>query len=201
MSEPAYPLALPEEQRWPEQGHWTYADYLRLPDDGQRYEVIRGILYVTATPTQVHQYVLGELFFMVRGFVRKHRLGLVLFAPFDIRLPDRIADPVEPDLMFFRKGNEPRGEEDSYFQGVPDLVAEVLSPSTRRRDQKVKFEAYRDAGIPEYWVIDPRMRTVVVYVLGEDRKTYVELSRGGVEEVVTSAVLSGLRLEVGEIFP
>lgn len=200
MSEPAYPLALPEEQPWPAQGHWTYEDYLRLPDDGQRYEVIRGVLYVTATPTQVHQYALGELFSLVRGFVRKHQLGRVLFAPFDIRLPDRIADPVEPDLIFFRKGNEPRGDEDRYFQGVPDLVVEVLSPSTRRRDQKIKFEAYRDACVPEYWIVDPKMRTVVVYTLSEDRRSYAELCRGGAGEVVTSAVLPGLRIEVEELF-
>ena len=201
MSEPAYPLALPEEQRWPEQGHWTYEDYLRLPDDGQRYEVIRGVLYVTATPTRFHQYVLGELFSVMRGFVRKHRLGLVLFAPFDIRLPDRIADPVEPDLMYFRKGNEPPGEEDSSFQGVPDLVAEVLSRSTRHRDQRTKLEAYLDAGIPEYWIVDPKTRTVVVYTLSEDRRSYVELCRGGAGESVNSAVLPGLRIEVGELFP
>lgn len=201
MSEPAYPLALPEEQPWPAQGEWTYEDYLRLPEDGQRYEVIRGVLYVTATPTRIHQYVVGELFSLLRRVVRRRRLGLVLFAPFDIRLPDRIADPVEPDLMFFRKGNEPRNEEDSYFQGVPDLVAEVLSPSTRRRDQRIKFAAYRDAGVPEYWIVDPKTRTMVVYVLSHDGRSYAELCRGGAGESVVSAVLPGLRIEVEELFP
>ena len=206
MSEPAYPLSLPEEhdgQTWPAQGAWTYEDYLRIPrrpDDGRRFEVIRGVLYVTATPTNVHQYVVGEVFALLRQFVRRRRLGLVLLSPYDIRLPERIADPVQPDLIFFRKGNEPEGETSS-FQGVPDLVVEVLSPRTRRRDRTVKLEAYQDAGIAEYWIVDPRLQTVVVYGLSEDRARYVELARGGAGESVRSAVLAGLKVKVGELFP
>jgi Uma2 family endonuclease len=206
MSEPAYPLSLPEEhdgKTWPAQGEWTYEDYLRIPrrpDDGRRFEVIRGVLYVTATPTWPHQYAVGELYFRLRQFIGDRDLGLVLLSPFDIRLPERIADPVEPDLIFFRKGNEPRGE-DSYFQGVPDLVIEVLSPRTRRRDRTTKLEAYRDAGIPEYWLVNPKARTVVVYGLSEDRARYAVLAQGGHGENVGSAVLPGLKVEVGELFP
>ena len=76
---------------------------------------------------------------------------------------------------------------DKNFQGVPDLVVEVLSRSTRSRDRRIKFEAYRDAGIPEYWMVDPDARTVVVYVL--KGKEFVELCRGGAGEAVRSAVL------------
>jgi Uma2 family endonuclease len=206
MSEPAYTLSLLEEhdgQTWPAEGEWTYEDYLRIPrrpDDGRRFEVIRGVLYVTATPTWPHQYAVSELSYLLQSFVRKRRLGVILASPFDIRLPQRIADPVEPDLIFFRKGNQPQGE-DCYFEGVPDMVVEVLSPKTRRRDQTTKLDAYRDAGIPEYWVVDPKARTVVVYGLSEDRARYVELFRGGVGESVGSAVLPGLTVEVGELFP
>jgi Uma2 family endonuclease len=192
MSEPAYPLALPEEQPWPTQGRWTYEEYLRLPDDGQRYEVIRGVLYVTATPSWPHQYAVWTLGFLLQAFVREHGLGTVAGAPFDIRLPDRIADPVQPDLFFFRTGSDPT-------TGVPDLVVEVLSPRTRRRDQTVKLDAYRDAGIPECWLVDPRGRTVVVHVLSEDHR-YVELCRGGAGETVTSSVLPGLQVAVGALF-
>lgn len=205
MSEPAYTLTFPEEhegQTWPAQGDWTYQDFLRIPrrpDDGRRFEVIRGVLYVTATPTFPHQYAVGELFHFLRGFVRSGDLGLVLPAPFNIRLPGRIADPLAPDLMFFRKGNEPH-EEAADFRGVPDLVVEVLSPSTRRRDRTVKLEAYREAGVPEYWIADPKARTVVVHRLSEDRKSYVELGRYGTAEEAISSVLPGLRIPVGEIF-
>jgi Uma2 family endonuclease len=206
MSEPAYPLSLLEEhdgKTWPAQGKWTYEDYLRIPrraDDGWRFEVIRGVLYMTATPTWPHQHAVWALGYLLQDFVRKHRLGVVAGAPFDILLPHRIGDPVQPDLFFFRKGNEPEAG-DSTFQGIPDMVVEVLSPSTRRRDRTVKLDAYRDSGIPECWLVDPRTRTVEVYGLSEDRTRYVELFRGEVGESVGSAVLSGLMVEVGDLFP
>lgn len=78
---------------------------------------------------------------------------------------------------------------------------EVLSPSTRHRDRGIKLEAYRDAGVPEYWLVDPKARRVVVHTLSEDR--YVEFCLGGIGigETVTSAVLSGLRVEVEDLFP
>ena len=193
MSEPAYPLALPEEQPWPKQGRWTYEDYLRLPDDGWRYEVIRGVLYVTATLTWPHQYAVWTLGFLLQDFVRRHGLGTIAGAPFDIRLPYRIGDPVQPDLFFFRSGSEPTTD-------VPDLVVEVLSPRTRRRDQTVKLDAYRDAGVSECWLVDPKDRTVVVHALSEDRSRYVELCRGGAGETVTSSVLPGLQVAVGALF-
>jgi Uma2 family endonuclease len=199
MTEPAYVLPRQDDgQSWPLQGDWTYEDYLRLPDDGQRYEVIRGFLYVTAAPTYKHQYVAGRFNRQVDAFVEDHRLGVVLMAPFDILLPFGIGTPVEPDVVFFRAGNEPHWEAKN-FQGVPDLVAEVLSPKTRHRDQKVKLEAYRDAGVPEYWMLDPDARRVVVLALRE--RTYTELCRGGIGEEVWSSVLPGFRLKVVSLFP
>ena len=199
MTEPAYVLPRqPDGRSWPRQGEWTYEDYLRLPDDGQRYEVIRGVLYVTASPTYKHQYVAQRFNRQVDAFVEDHRLGVVLMAPFDILLPFGIGTPVEPDLMLFRTGNEPHWEAPN-FEGVPDLVAEVLSPSTKRRDRKVKLEAYRDAGVPEYWMLDPDGRQVVVYVLRGRR--YDELCRGGIGEEVWSSVLPGFPLKVDSLFP
>lgn len=201
MAEPAYPRSLPDREdgrNWPAQGRWTYEDYLRLPDDGNRYEVIRGVLYVTAAPFFKHQIVVGELFSYFRAFIREHELGVVVGAPIDILLPFGIATPVEPDIVFFRTGNEP-GWEDKNFQGVPDLVVEVLSRSTKSRDRRIKFEAYRDAGIPEYWMVDPDARTIVVYTL--KAKEYTELCRGGEGEKVRSAVLAGFELVVSDLFP
>src|SRR4051794_32275062 len=121
MTEPAYPLASPQRstaQGWPAQGEWTYADYLRLPDDGRRYEVIRGILYVSPAPRFEHQFAVSRLCWLLTSTVIENDLGLILVAPFDIRLPQRIADPVQPDVLFFRKGNEPRTG-DKNFSGVP----------------------------------------------------------------------------------
>ncbi|HSF39979.1 MAG TPA: Uma2 family endonuclease, partial [Thermoanaerobaculia bacterium] len=87
------------------------------------------------------------------------------------------------------------------FTGVPDLAIEVLSPSTRHVDRGAKKEAYRDASIPEYWLVDPRMRTIEVYRLSESGDRYVELDRGGVGQTVGSACLAGLRVPVEKVFP
>jgi Uma2 family endonuclease len=201
MAEPARSQAFPaalDGHTWPAQGAWTYEDYVRLPDDENRYEVIRGILHVTPVPVLLHQYVQSELLFVLSQFVDD---GMVLGAPMDVRLPRRLGDPVQPDLLFLRTGNQPRWEVDPSFDGVPDLVVEILSPSTTRLDRKIKHSAYREAGVPEYWIVDPRARTIEVFGLSEDGARYVELCRGGEGDMVRSKVLPGLEVPVGEIFP
>jgi len=202
MTEPAIPRILPHREdgaKWPIQGRWTYEDYLRLPDDGNRYEVIRGHLYVTAAPVYLHQFAVLKLGRFFDEFVYDRELGVVLSAPFDVKLPFGIASPVQPDVLVFLSGNEPRPG-DKNFEGVPDLVIEVLSPATRRRDLRTKLEAYRDAGVAEYWLVDPDARTAVVYIL-EKGKGYTELCRGGEGERVRSSVLPGFDLAVADLFP
>jgi Uma2 family endonuclease len=200
MAEPAKPLATLENgQSWPAQGAWTYEDYLRLPDDGRRYEVIRGILYVAPAPAVNHQLVVSNLFLDLGAFVKSNGLGVVFGSPLDVILPAGIATPVEPDILFLREENRPRWEDKS-FQGVPDLVVEVLSPGTRSYDRKVQFPAYRDAGVPELWFVDLRSLDVVIYGLSEDGKRYTVLERGGVGDEVGSRVLPGFRVKVGELF-
>src|SRR5262245_9184016 len=113
MAEPARSPALPvalDGHAWPAQGDWTYEDYLRLPEDGNRYEVIRGFLYVTAAPYPLHQYVCSRLPLLVGRFIDERRLGVLLPSPLDVRLPQRIGDPVQPDFVFLRTGNQPRWE-------------------------------------------------------------------------------------------
>ena len=203
MGEPARPLTFPshdDERAWPAQGQWTYADYLRLPDDGCRYEVIRGHLYVTPAPVYDHQRVVTRLSAALTQFEVETGLGLVLAAPFDVLLPEGIASPVEPDLVFFRTGNQPVPG-DSSFKGVPDVVIEVASRSTRKRDRTIKQDAYREAGVPEYWRAEPRTRTVTVLALSEDHSRYVELGCFGHGETIRSALLPGLAIPVGFIFP
>jgi Uma2 family endonuclease len=167
MSEPAYPLAFPEKDdglTWPRQGEWTYDAYCRLPDDGRRYEVIRGSLYVTPAPLFDHQFAVWQLSRQLGNFVVENDLGVILLAPFDIRLPAGIASPVQPDLAFVRKENQPHSGAGS-FEGVPDLIIEVFSPGTRRLDRTVKLAAYRDAGVPEIWLADPMPRGIQVLAL------------------------------------
>jgi Uma2 family endonuclease len=202
MAKPAH-RAFPwsdDERSWPPQGQWTYDDYARLPDDGNRYEVIRGNLYVTPAPIYDHQYVIVQTSHRLASFGEETGLGLPLTAPFDILMPDGIASPVQPDVVFFLRGNEPRSG-DKNFQGVPDLVVEVESPSTRKRDRTIKLDAYRDAGVPEYWRVGFRPRTVTVLALSEDRTRYVELGCYGAGETIRSAVLPALAIPVDALFP
>jgi Uma2 family endonuclease len=203
MSEPATPLIPPDTggKTWPVQGKWTYEDYLRLPDDGRRYEVIRGFLYVTPAPIFDHQYTVSQLNRLLGNFVAERRLGVVLVAPFDIRLPGGLGTPVQPDVVFLRREQQPRPG-DRGFDGVPDLVVEVLSPGNWRLDRKTKLEAYRDAGVPELWLVDPLARMVEVFGLRTaGRPEYTLTTRRGEGERVGSAVLSGLDLEVAGLFP
>lgn len=199
MAEPAYALPATEAARWPAQGEWTWEDYLRLPADGNRYEIIEGVLYVTAAPIYDHQFSVSELFAELHRFVKDRGLGVVLVAPFDVRLPG-VADPVQPDVLFIRAGNEPQAG-DKYYAGVPDLLVEVLSPGSSRVDQHVKFAAYEKAGVPEYWLADPKTRSVVVYMRNAKTRQYEELGRFGPEDSVRSAVLNGFETPVAPLFP
>lgn len=195
MAQPA--LAYPSGTQWPPQGQWTWDDYLRLPDDGQRYEIVRGVLYVSPAPTFRHQVTVSRLLFALMRFVEEHGSGVVLTAPFDVRLP-AIANPVQPDLVFFHSGNRP-AEDAKYFEGVPDLVVEVLSPGTRRLDQRVKLEAYEAAGIPECWLVDAEARTVSVYRLDRGRGLYRDPEQCGAQDRLRSTVVEGLDLAVAEV--
>jgi Uma2 family endonuclease len=195
---PVIPRRLPRlparEQDWPAQGEWTYEDYSRLPDDGRRYEIIEGVLYVTAAP---NFDTVGEIFAALRTYVREHQLGIVISAPFEVHLPD-VARPVQPDVLFIASERAPRpGAAD--FTGAPDLIIEVLSQSTARTDRLVKFGAYERAGVREYWLADPRTRSVEVYFLSEDG-TYEMAGHYTPGETVTSAVLSALALPVDDLF-
>jgi Uma2 family endonuclease len=198
MAEPAL-RPTRDSRAWPAQGEWTYKDYCRLPDDGNRYEVIRGVLYVSPAPTTNHQRTVSRLLVLIGQFLLRSGLGEVLSAPYDVILPRRIASPVQPDLVVFRTGNLPQ-EGTPNFKGVPDLIVEVLSPRTRRLDVGVKLGAYLAARVPEVWHPDPVDRTIVVYALSQDGKEYLVHARGGVGEEVTSRLFPGLRIPVGEIF-
>jgi len=198
MAEPALPLASFEDgQGWPAQGEWTYEDYLRLPDDGQRYEVIRGVLYVAPAPNYDHQLAHSQLFRALSNHIAENHLGVLLSTPFDVILPEGIATPVEPDLLFIKEENRPR-RGDKNFQGVPDLLVEILSPSTRSYDRKTKLAAYRDAGVREFWLVDPQTLSVVIY--GWKDGQFTELKRGGEGDEVSSIVLPGFRVQVGQLF-
>lgn len=202
MSAKAQPLRVPipdefQGQLFPPQGRWTYEDYRRLPDDGRRYEVLRGVLYVTAAPNPLHQVALRNIVRLLVRFLDENPLGDFLFAPVDLILPRGLSAPVQPDLFYSTGGW--KGQMTSQFmEGVPDLVLEVLSPSTRRYDRRTKLDVYAAAGVQEYWLADPLKRTFEVLVLRNG--SYEVLGLFGAEGQVRSEVIPGFEPAVDQIF-
>ena len=135
----------------------TYEDFLGLPDDGKRHELIDGEHYMTPAPSVRHQSVVAALTHWLRAHVLAEDLGLVLPAPVDVVLSEH--DIVEPDLIFLSNERRDRVTE-ANIQGAPDLVVEVLSDSTRRRDEITKRHLYERRGVREYWLVDPELQTV-----------------------------------------
>ena len=189
LAAPPYIYAhLPSDQPWPDQGGWTYSDFLRLPDDGLRYEIIAGVLYVTNAPDPQHQYAVGEILGELRDHVKGHHLGVVYTAPIEVHLPG-VAQPVQPDVLFIAQGRSDIVKA-KFIEGAPDLIVEVTSASTARLDRKVKLDAYERAGVREYWIVNPRTRFVEVYSL--ERGEYVLRAERGPGERLDSGVLPGL---------
>ncbi|HEU0300107.1 MAG TPA: Uma2 family endonuclease [Longimicrobium sp.] len=152
---------------------WTYEEFARLPDDGNRYEVIAGELYVTPAPETPHQVVSGRFFLEMANFAMKeHHLGEVLYAPLDVLFGE--GDYLEPDIVFLRNEHTHYRTRRA-VEGPPDLIIEIVSRSTARQDRGIKRERYAHFGVPEYWIIDADRRRVEVYRLQEDpdRPTYV----------------------------
>ncbi len=140
----------------------TYADYVALPDDGRRYEILAGELAVTPAPGRRHQTVVGELFSLLHAHVKARGLGQVFVSPFDVILDD--TSIVQPDIVYVAAERlgivAERGVE-----GAPSLVIEVVSPSTRQRDRSVKFQLYARHGVPHFWIVDPDARSIDAHVL------------------------------------
>jgi len=174
---------------------WTYADLEQLPEseDGRRYEIIDGELIVTASPIPLHQLVLMRT---AREFDRAalaDDAGIVLTAPVDVRFAPR--QVAVPDLLFVARDRlhivGPKA-----IEAAPDIVVEILSPSTRNRDRGRKMDLYARFVVREYWLIDPEARSVAVFALRDGR--YEPLPQEG--GVARSEVLPGVAIDVASLF-
>lgn len=160
-------------ERWPRQGEYTVDDYLAIPDD-IRVELIDGVIYDMGAPRRPHQHILGQLFYEFQTCSNEHGNNCeVLFAPYDVRIDGDDKTMVEPDLMVICPGHEYQNEYTASdkglrYNGAPDLIAEVLSPSTRTKDCTIKLRKYMNAGVREYWIIDIKNRKVIVYCFEDD---------------------------------
>jgi len=142
----------------------TYEDYCALPDDGKRYEIIEGELYVTPSPSRTHQEFAGNLLVVLKPFVAARRLGVVYIAPFDVIFEE--TSVVVPDLLFVAQ-DRVGIVTDRGVRGAPDLIVEILSPGTARRDRVEKAKLYARHGVGHYWLADPEARILEVYELTE----------------------------------
>jgi len=181
-----------------EGGKLTYDDFLLFPDDGKRHELIDGEHYVTPSPARKHQAIAWNLTVLIGNYLRAHPIGRAFAAPFDVVFSD--FDVVEPDLLFISRAKQGDVLTTKYVRGAPDLVVEIGSPATRKRDETIKRRLYERFGVSEYWTIDPELDSIHVYRRsdgGYTRAAELMLER---HEVLTTPLLPGLDLPLTDIF-
>ena len=174
---------------------FTYEDYLRLPDDGKRYQVIEGEVYMVPAPTPYHQEILGKLLMSLDNFIEKHKLGKVYCAPCDVILSE--VDIVQPDIFFISKEREDIITEKN-IQGAPDFVVEIFSPFTAKLDRTLKTGLYERFGVKEYWLVDLAQKQIeVLFLRGEG---YESLGIYRINQSLESPLLKGLKVDLREVF-
>ena len=173
---------------------FTYEDYINTPED-KRYELLHGELVTIPTPGELHQRISAQLGWRLVQFASENSLGRVYNAPFDVVLSD--TDVVQPDLLFVSNA---RGHiiTSENIQGAPDLVIEILSPSTATRDRTFKRTLYARHGVKEYWMVDTTAKDITVLLLGDQGFEVVDTCGEG--EALTSPTLQGFRLNLDDIF-
>jgi Uma2 family endonuclease len=147
----------------------TYADYAAMPEDGKRYELLDGILFEMAAPSNLHQFMVTQLVTQLTNAITDTQL-MALCAPCDVRLPQSDETPdgattvVQPDVLVIPTKNRL----DACQTGAPIFAIEVLSPSSQKHDRVRKLQIYEDSGVREYWIVDPEKFTLDIYRYGEN---------------------------------
>ena len=172
----------------------TYDELIAMPDDGQRYELIDGEVCASPAPHRVHQKMSFRLTLQVGGHVEELGLGELYHAPVDVRLSPY--DIVQPDLIFLRR-DRLHLYQGSIVEGPPDIVVEILSPSTRQVDLVRKAALYARAGVPEYWQVDLDARKLRILVLHEGQYREVAVDAEG---HLRSVVLPDLVIDPDVLF-
>jgi Uma2 family endonuclease len=186
----------PNPRPFPRQGEWTYEDWLGFPNDGWKYEIINGVLHMSPPPLIDHQDILLELVTRMRLHAQRRRLGKVLCAPCGVRLPGQPV-PVEPDILFVRRERLAiLGKR--YVEGAPDLIVEILSPSNATYDLETKYALYEQAGVAEYWLVNPWEQWVRIYTLTDGG--YQLASEAGLDGTAASAILDDFSIAINSLF-
>lgn len=173
----------------------NYEEFEKI-DDGNRYELIDGHLYLLASPRVLHQYISIELSGILRTFF-KGKTCQPFTAPFDVHLyKDEIHNVVQPDLIVICD-KEHINEKNSY-EGTPSLVIEILSPSTRSKDMILKLDLYSLSGVEEYWIIDPKSSAVIVYRFEDSQVSEIKAFHKG--DLIESIKYPGLTVLLDTLF-
>ena len=171
---------------------FTYSDYLLLPEN-ERRELIEGDFYMAPSPIFRHQNISRNLGVIIWSFVSTRKLGQVIWAPMDVVLDDD--NVVQPDILFV--SNEQSEIIKDYVFGAPNLVVEVLSPSTADRDKQLKLALYARFGVREYWIVDPEENTIQVVELDTGGQHAIRMYTSG---SASSVLLPGLDVPLDEVF-
>ncbi len=168
-----------------------YEHYVCYPDDGMRHEIIDGVHFMNPAPSTYHQDLSRRIQFQLYEAIEQTGQGKVYDAPVDVHLSEH--DIVQPDLVVVLTGN--RIITPTKIKGTPDLVIEILSPSTRENDLTLKRQRYEQAGVPEYWAVDPEEHAVVQLVLTDGKD--VSREHG---EIVALTILDGVSVNFAEVW-
>jgi len=176
----------------------TYDDFLLFPEDGKRHELIDGEHYVTPSPNTKHQRLSTNLTVVIGSWLEHHPIGQLFHAPFDVVFSN--LDVVEPDLLYLSNARAAEALTPQHVRGVPELVIEIGSPGTRKRDETVKRRLYERAGVLEYWIVDPELDAVRIYRReGAAFARVVELSASA-GDIIRTTLLPDLEIPLNRVF-
>lgn len=175
----------------------TYDDYLHLPNDGRRYEILEGELFVSPAPKTKHQIIATNLAEALNRHVRKHTQGRVLVAPTDVVLSR--TNVVQPDLLFISNQRRQILTENN-VQGAPDLIVEILSEFTEEQDRTAKMQIYARHGVREYWLIEPDREVLEVYELDAESRIFHHRATYQRDEILKSTLFPKLSLTLADLW-
>ncbi|HMV45013.1 MAG TPA: Uma2 family endonuclease [Leptospiraceae bacterium] len=172
----------------------TYADYLKTPEGG-KFQLIGGEIIEITSPSLYHQDILLNLSSLFRNFLLKNKIGKVFVSPLDVMLSEK--DVYQPDIRILLNESFPKMKENK-IEGTPDLVVEILSPSTAYYDLKQKKTTYEKSGVREYWVVDPIQKTVELFE--NQNGKFISFAEHSKTEIAKSRLVAGMEIELEQVF-
>ncbi|MEO7021586.1 MAG: Uma2 family endonuclease [Ktedonobacteraceae bacterium] len=179
----------------PRQGFWTYEAYASLPEDGRQYEIVQGVLMMTPAPEPIHQGIVGEIYDFLRSRIVDTKRGLVLTSPIDVVFSENTN--TQPDVLVLLKEHLDHLQEKRIL-GAPDLIVEIISPSSVTYDRLVKHTIYEQAGVPEYWLVRPKAQTIEVFALETGKYRSLGIFKG--EQCLISRIVPDITVPVSQFF-